>query len=559
MHADLQLHQRAGAAAGLTPNQAFAAVAAVLVALLAAFAATTAGMVRIWYRSETFTHGFLVIPAVLWFVWNRRAELARQPVQPSAWALLPLGAAGALWLLGELSSSLAPSQLALIAMVPATLAALVGWRWVRTLAFPLAFLFFAVPFGEFLVPTLIDWTADFTVAAVAASGVPVYREANNFVIPTGRWSVVEACSGIRYLIASTMLGSLFAWITYRSTRKRLLFIAAAIAVPLVANWLRAYGIVMLGHLSDNRIATGVDHLIYGWLFFGVLITAMFWIGARWRDDDPGTGAGSERDALHGRGRAVDEREGGLAPDERERSPARDGRAAAPPLPAWTAPPLPSAPRTALARHAALVAVVVLAWPALDAVLARRVDARPVAALAIAPAGGWTRVDGGAPGGWRPDVAGAARTEVATFARGPQRVTVTIAVFRNQRQGAELVSSSNQLVHQDNERWTVVDRRRVEFADAAGSFPANAALIRGQGTLLAAAQWYWTGAERTVSDAKAKADLALDRLLMRGDTAAWIALAAPAGDSLRDALPVLDAFVRDMGAPLSRALAQAAAP
>ena len=91
-------------------------------------------------------------------------------------------------------------------MVPCVVAALFGWRWVRALAFPLAFLFFAVPFGEFLVPTLIEWTADFTVAALAASGIPVYREANNFVIPSGRWSVVEACSGIRYLIASVMLG-----------------------------------------------------------------------------------------------------------------------------------------------------------------------------------------------------------------------------------------------------------------------------------------------------------------------------------------------------------------
>lgn len=518
MHADLHLHQRAGAAAGLAPNQAFAAVAAVIAALLAAFAPTTASMVQIWYRSETFAHGFLVIPAVLWLVWSRRADLARTPLRPSAWALVPLAAAGALWLLGELSSSLAPAHLGLVAMVPTAIAALFGWRWVRALAFPLAFLFFAAPFGEFLVPTLIEWTADFTVAAVAASGVPVYREANNFVIPTGRWSVVEACSGIRYLIASVMLGSLYAWITYRSARKRAVFIAAAIAVPVVANWLRAYGIVMLGHLSDNRIAAGVDHLIYGWLFFGVLMTAMFWIGARWRDDDP-----RHADAVTA-------------------------------LPLFEARPIP---RAALLRHAALVAAVVLAWPALDAVLARGVDARPVQALEIAPANGWTRVADGAPGGWTPDVVGAARTEVATFARGPQRVTVVVAVYRNQRQGAELVTSSNQLAHQDNPRWLVVDRRRAELVDDAGRYPANVALIRGPGTLLAAAQWYWTGAERTVSDASAKADLALDRLLLRGDTAAWVALAAPAGESLRDTLPVLDAFVRDMGPSLERGLAELA--
>ena len=506
MHADIQLHQRAAPPSTLTPVQAFGAVAGVIIALLAVFTPTTASMVEIYVRSETFTHGFLVLPAVLWFVWMRRADLARIPIRPSPWALVPLTAAGLLWLLGQLSSSLAPSQLAVIAMVPCVVAALFGWRWVRALRFPLAFLFFAVPFGEFLVPTLIDWTADFTVAAIAASGVPVYREANNFVIPSGRWSVVEACSGIRYLIASVMLGSLYAWIMYRSPRRRALFIAAAIVVPLVANWLRAYGIVMLGHLSNNRIATGVDHLIYGWIFFGALMAVMFWVGARWREDDP--------------------------PD-----PAARG---------WTNPLELPTRHGSLLPHAAIAALAVVLWPLADAALARHVDPRPVQPVEIAAANGWTLVDADASAGWMPDVKGAARTQAITFEKAGQRVTLILAVYRNQRQGAELVTSSNQLVHQDNERWHIVDRGTRTLSDRDGDDRANVALIRGQGGLFAAAQWYWLGTTRTVSDATAKADLALDRLLMRGDTSAWVTLATPARESLRDGGPVFEAFVRDMG-------------
>jgi exosortase A len=517
MHADLQLHQRAAPASVLTPVQAFVAVALVIVALLVVFATTTASMVQIWYRSETFTHGFLVIPAVLWFVWTRREDLAAIPVRPMPWALVPLTAAGMLWLLGQLSSSLAPSQLAVVAMVPCVVAAVFGWRWVRALAFPLAFLFFAVPFGEFLVPTLIEWTADFTVAAIAASGVPVYREANNFVIPSGRWSVVEACSGIRYLIASVMLGSLFAWIVYRSPRKRALFIAAAIAVPLVANWLRAYGIVMLGHLSDNRIATGVDHLIYGWIFFGALMTVMFWVGARWREDE---------------------------------APARVARS-------WSNRGLLPARRHPLWLHAVIAAAVVIAWPVAEATLARQGDPNPVQPVHVAPAAGWSVIDAGPPAGWQPDVNGAARTQAMTFEKEGRRVTLLLAIFRNQRQGAELVSSSNQLVHQDNQRWRIVDRRAARLADDMASFPANIALLRGQDELLAAAQWYWLGSARTVSDATAKVDLALDRLLMRGDTSAWVTVVTPAQESLRDARPVLEAFVRDMGGSIERGLAEMA--
>src|SRR5207302_5055454 len=111
-------------------------------------------------------------------------------------------------------------QFALAFMLQAAIVTVVGLQAARVLAFALAFLLFAVPSGEFLVPTLMDWTADFTVSALRLSGVPVYREANHFIIPSGVWSVVEACSGIRYIIASVMVGTIFAAVAYRSTRRR---------------------------------------------------------------------------------------------------------------------------------------------------------------------------------------------------------------------------------------------------------------------------------------------------------------------------------------------------
>ena len=98
---------------------------------------------------------------------------------------------------------------------------------------------------------------------VRMSGVPVYNDGLYIFLPSGNWLVAEACSGIRYLLASFTLGCLFAYLSYQTAAKRLLFCLASIAVPVLANGLRAYIIVMLGHLSDMTIATGVDHIIYG--------------------------------------------------------------------------------------------------------------------------------------------------------------------------------------------------------------------------------------------------------------------------------------------------------
>jgi exosortase/archaeosortase family protein len=95
--------------------------------------------------------------------------------------------------------------------------------------------------------------------------------------------VAVACSGIRYLIASFTLGTLFAYLNYTSNKKRLIFILFSLVLPLLANGIRAYGIVMIAYLSDMKYATGVDHLIYGWVFFGLVIFIMFAVGSIWSD------------------------------------------------------------------------------------------------------------------------------------------------------------------------------------------------------------------------------------------------------------------------------------
>lgn len=263
-------------------------LALVAVTLFAQWGAATS-MVEIWWRSETFTHCFLVLPIALWLVWRDRQRLVR--LSPRLWwpALLPLLAALSLALLGDLASVNAAQHFGLVFTLQALVALVVGPAVLRAIWFPLVFLLFAPPFGEFLLPQMMEWTADFTIAALRLTGIPVYREGLQFVIPSGHWSVVEACSGVRYLMASVMVGSLFAYLNFDRWQRRLGFVVFATLVPIVANWLRAYFIVLLGHFSGNQLATGADHLVYGWVFFGIIMMAMFWVGSRFADPLPAPG------------------------------------------------------------------------------------------------------------------------------------------------------------------------------------------------------------------------------------------------------------------------------
>ncbi len=482
----------------------------VVVLILLIFRETAAEIVRIWSYSETFAHGFVVVPISLWLLWGLRRRLERLPLQPAWSPLIALFCAGAAWLVGAAAGVAAVSQFGLVAMTICALWAVWGHALTRAAIFPLGFLFFGVPFGEFLVPLLMQHTADFTVRALSLSGIPVYREGLQFIIPSGRWSVVEACSGIRYLIASVMVGVLFAYLNYYSLKRRLLFVLAAILVPLVANWLRAYLIVLLGHLSGNKIATGIDHLIYGWLFFGVVILALFWVGSWWRE--------AER-----------------------------------PLPEMTQGASRAMPYAEVLRRAmplALAAVCLAAvWLPLEAWL-EKVPMAPGYRL-VTPTGrdGWTLAPGASVAGWSPHYVGERARLLANYRKGDATVSVFLAYYARQSAGRELVQWDNRNLFSNDKLWSQTDQGSLT---APSGLAAQRTLIGNGRDRLAVWSWYWLGDLETTDERRAKLELAADRLARRKDDSAAIVVWSAYTDDAASA----DTAIRDFLAANHAAILQA---
>lgn len=252
----------------------------------AVFYASIESTVAIWLRSETFAHCFIILPICIYLIKQKWAELNNAQLAPTAKALVFAIPVLAIWLFGNLAQVLVIEQFATFAMLPIMIWCLMGSQVARILLFTSFFWLFSVPAGEFLIPQLQELTADITVWSLQMTGIPVYREGLYIAIPTGLFEVAVACSGIRYLIASFTLGTLFAYLNYNGLKKRTIFILFSIVLPLLANGIRAYGIVIIAHLSDMKYATGVDHLVYGWVFFGVVILIMFTVGGRWADPLP---------------------------------------------------------------------------------------------------------------------------------------------------------------------------------------------------------------------------------------------------------------------------------
>jgi len=253
--------------------------------VLLAFYQTWLSMERQWSVSSAHGHGYLVLPIALWLSFRKVNKLKSRYSVYSVYGLFALIASTCIWLVGSIAGINIIADLGVVAMIPSLVLMIYGVEVARLLAFPLCFLFFMVPAGDFLVPLLQKSTADATVWAIQSTGIPIYQEGNFFSLPTGQWSVIETCAGLNYVIAACVLGSLYAYLNYQSYLRRMVFISTVILVSVFSNWLRAYITVITGHFTYMKWGPGHEHVTFGWVLFGIIIGGMFWYCSRWSDVD----------------------------------------------------------------------------------------------------------------------------------------------------------------------------------------------------------------------------------------------------------------------------------
>jgi exosortase A len=484
--------------------------------LLLIFHETTWSMISIWLRSDTFAHGFLILPIALWLVWIQRDRLRVINSRPALWVVLLMIPPGFVWLLAWLVDVLVVQQLAMVSMLVVGAWAILGHQLSLALAFPLLFLFFAVPMGEALIAPMMEFTATSTVWLIRQTGIPVYREGLYFTLPSGSWSVVEACSGVRYIIASVTLGVLYAYLTYRSFWRRGLFVLVSVVVPVFANTMRAYIIVMLGHASGMKIATGVDHLIYGWVFFGLVMFLLFWLGSFFRED---------REAL--------------SADGFSRS----------------MPPPGAAPASSGLLAATLASLLTAAvWP----LMAYTTESRPGAGLHAAvilpePGGAWRAAP--EPGWqWQPD--SAVMGQVASYYDlNGQTLGLYIQYPLGVPEEGEVVGSSVRFIKK-GQGLRVIGRDRVTLQPGDGSILVDQARLVGVGGQLLAWSWYRIGDVYTSNDYHAKLREALASLGFSPSGSYRIVVVLPLQDPAASTRVLLQDFWDAHGKQLDKALYRA---
>ena len=473
-------------------------LAFVIVSLLLIFAHDVAGMAAIWWTVSTYTHCLFIIPLVGWLIWQRGEEvLALVPCQyPPGLAFVFSGAI--LWMVGQVAGVALFRHAGLILMIQSSVLTLLGSQVTRGLLFPLFYLIFLIPFGDELIPMLQMVTAKLCMVFLGWAGIPAHIEGVFISIPTGAFEVAEACSGVKFLVAMMAYATLVANVCFRSWPRRAAFMLMALIVPILANGIRAYGTIHISYVTGNNgFAESFDHIVFGWIFFAVILIIVMAIGWRFFDrgvNDPWL-------------------------EDRTNDPAG---------------PVKSAGWPIMLASVALMLVPV-AWQAATASLGKVDVSHTIALPEIA---NWKQVQMRQRVPWRPRFDGADRYEIGQYqnAKG-DRVDLSIAVYGSQAEGKEIVGYA-QGAFDPNSRWSWAN-------DTVAPDHGNAIRIFAPGVEREVLSFYRIGGVTTGNPTTVKLATLRSKLLGRSQAAVAVLISAEVARNGHARVPIVS-FLRDLG-------------
>lgn len=261
-------------------RSALTALAAAVLALVAVTAQSWGEILEQWWNIDTYNHLLLVPFITGWLVMLKAGELAKITPRSFAPGLPLVAAALALWWAGRASGINLLAHAGAVGALQAAVVSVLGLRAALLLALPLAFATFLVPFGDEIIPPLQFITADIAIALTHWSGVEASIAGIHIHTPAGLFIVAEACSGVKFLIAMVTLGVLVCFTRFERWSRRALFMAACVIVPILANGVRAWATIYVAQFIGAERATGFDHIVYGWIFFAIVVAML--LGGAWR-------------------------------------------------------------------------------------------------------------------------------------------------------------------------------------------------------------------------------------------------------------------------------------
>jgi EpsI family protein len=328
-------------------------------------------------------------------------------------------------------------------------------------------------------------------------GIPVFIDGIMLSIPTGSFEISEACAGLRFMIAIFALGLVYAQLVYQSWQRRIAFMVLAIIVTLVANSLRALGIVYLAYVTNHEVAIGADHLVYGWVFLSLVMLVLFLLGLTFRD--------RHVDVFHDTGPEPSHRQDRYHP-----------------------------PNALLVSCALGTLLLVVATSSYASRTERPIEqSRPVALETPSVEPPWVQ-EYVSQSDWRPVYVNNNDELLVRYRSGDRTADLFLAFYAAQRQGAEVINARNK-VAVDNQ-WVRLENVNVDLEFAGTDLEGLGTIIqdiRGHKRLVV--RWFWIAGRATASPVLAKLFQVQAVILDQTRAAAAVLVSVPMEEDVETAM------------------------
>lgn len=356
-------------------------------------------------QEEAYTHGYLVLLISLWLIFHDRKRLAAVPERAEPRALIALALLSAAWVWAWRAAIQEPHMMLLPLLLFTVIVAALGWRVARVLAFPIGYLYFAMPMWSDINGSVQMLSAKMSGVLIWITGLPAYVQGDYVHLPGGTIEIANTCSGLHELIVGLALATLYGKVSGEPWRRRLQWIGVMGALSLAVNWVRIFTVLAAAYFTHMHSSLVRHHYWLGWWLFAAVFALFLW----WTGRQPATGD-------HGR-----------AP-QAHRPEAAPGRGFS--LPQMTVALAVMAVLPVLAygmdwAHAGTGTMVTIQWPA-------------------APAG-WTGPQPVAGGAWQPRFNHPGGESLVSYTDAGGTVEAFAVAYKIQTQHAKLISYWNHLL------------------------------------------------------------------------------------------------------------------
>lgn len=222
-----------------------------------------AGVLDLWRTQDAFSHGWPILAMMLYLLWLERDAISADRLQPFWPALVPIAGIGLIQSTGVLNLEMFTMPSLLVCVV----ALCVGPRAAAKYVFPLLLMHAALPGWGQALPLLHQMTVVAVQQMLTVTGITAFFDGASVTITAGEFIIEDGCSGMNYFIVGTTIAAVYAYLGPRSWRLAAVSLFFGILLSIVANWVRVYGIILIGYFTDMQSSIVHNHDTFGWFIF----------------------------------------------------------------------------------------------------------------------------------------------------------------------------------------------------------------------------------------------------------------------------------------------------